>query len=374
MRTTVYILSILTVLLLVYVLFVASSIPSASVEAPPSQSRSTKAYREDEPSTISTERSDEPELYIISYRSRNVCSEYVKKRAKHCDRTQRFWCSSVRINAQSNISVNYLGDNLEEKYIVGHVRKILDVYDYLISFAQQFTVQQQQRSVIVMFVDAFDTVLQFNSTEIIRRFLRMKSRANMEHKVIWQAEHNCYPGHPRNLDRSIYCDTSSDAYPQPPEGNDGTWLNAGGWIGYLHDVIANFGQFIDYIHTDGAHDAVGDWRGDQEIISMHFINRSEYMTLDYYSEIMQAMIKMWNVMELTDQGYYNPHMQRYPVTLHWNGDKEYILGMEQKLALRLFAGSQGKVDGEYEILLTNYNQTRRAKYKDICSSYPEWYY
>eukprot|EP01084_Bolivina_argentea_P143767 252403_1 len=328
-----------------------------------------------DPNTPFNETVHVPELHVISYRNTHKCSPYWQKSHANCEKRLRLWCGAVRVNALNNISVNYLGDNPQEPYISGHVLKILDIYKHLKYLAESYTLEQQQHSIIIMFIDGFDTIFQFNSSEVIKRFLQLKSNPDIDlnHKVIWQAEHTCSPGHPRNIDRTIYCNTSLDAYPRPPPNNDGTWLNAGGYIGYLYDVVQNFQEFMDYINTDGAHDAKGEWRGDQEIISLHYINRSEYMYLDYYSYLMQALNEMYDVIKLEEHGWYNPIMNTYPVTLHFNGDKRYIESSERELVNKVFPEND-KIDGDFNISLTNYTITRTIKYKDICTEYIDWYY
>jgi len=319
----------------------------------------------------------EPTLHIMSYRNSYKCSEHTPKKGGGCSNVARFFCDCLRVNLQIlTRPIAYLGDNEQDEYINGHVKKILDVYQYLTHFAQQFSIDEQQHSIIVMFVDAFDTVFQRNESYILQRFLELKNKPNMQHKVIWQVERECSPGHPRNIDRSIYCDANTTAYPPQPANSDARWLNAGGYIGYLYDVLANFRQFIDFIEVTGGHDAKGEWRGDQEIISMHFINRSEHMTLDYYSYLMQAMNKMYGVMRLHDDGWYNPNMRNYPALLHFNGNKEHIVEYVDKLANTLLRDRphQGKVNGDIEVELINYNVSRMLKYRDLCGQFQQWYY
>ena len=98
------------------------------------------------------------------------------------------------------------------------------------------------------------------------------------------------------------------------------------------------------------------------------------MYLDYYSYIMQAMIQMWNVMQLKENGYYNPRMNNYPITLHFNGNKDYIERMEDALAHKLFPKTNDKINGDYDILFTNYNVTRKVKYNDVCKKFIQYYY
>ena len=314
----------------------------------------------------------EQELIVLSYYSGNKCSEYAEKRkqASKCNDLRKRFCNCIRVNLLNDININYLGDDDTVKYAAGHIRKVFDVYKYLTLLKSKYTETQQKESIVIMFADAFDTMYQTNSDEVLRRF----NEFGIKDKVIWQAEKNCYPR------KDI-----AGLYPEPPKNSiQSKYLNAGGYIGYLYYVHANFAQFIDFIDDPRGYGYEnydidgGVYKGDQEIITLHITDyyntskeMSKYMTLDYYSKIMQSMWHMYDSVKFKPGfGYFNS------TTIHFNGDKSQINNLVNQYANNVFKDKpgKGKVNGDREINLTNYNITRAVKYRDFCSKFHDFYY
>eukprot|EP01084_Bolivina_argentea_P263688 446393_1 len=294
----------------------------------------------------------------------------------------RFFCNCIRINTQLNINITYLGDgntfNFEgiysknDKKSLKQSGKILATSEYIQYLTQQYTIEQQKDSIIILFVDGYDVIFQRDYSYILKQFIDMNSKYEYQNKgVIWCTDPYCWPtGH--------WCTRFTNI---APNDTDTRFLNAGAWIGYLYDVNAMFSHVratLNVFNND-LNRIKRKFTDDQGFYSHHYWENNSNMILDYYSQIFQRMNFDKQIMFLKENGYYNTEMKHYPSILHFAGGqgKFWIVNKTTNL-VNLYASQNAidlKINGSSDITFATNNGTiRKLKYSEMCSKLTDFFY
>ena len=153
---------------------------------------------------------------------------------------------------------------------------------------------------VVLFLDAYDTMVNCNSEEILEKFKSFNC------DILCSAELRCHPGHLESEMSSCFPDELKNKY-----------LNSGGYIGYVKDIMKIFKwKPVDEILK------ICKKGTDQGYFMEYFIaNRDKVnMKLDTESVIFQSLFGVsWKEIDVRNGSAYNNVYKKHPCILHFNG-------------------------------------------------------
>ena len=208
-------------------------------------------------------------LHIVTYSNKEDKLEFLKK-------SEKLFTTDV--------------DYIIKKNWGGFVTKLLELKEKINSFND---------TDIVLFIDAFDVLINSDKSEIISKFL------SYDCDFLVSAELNCYPG-----EYKAKMDIIS-----PNEKN--IYVNAGGYMGY----VKNIKSFLEWKPVDQMKGICGNG-GDQTYLMQYFIENHNKINvkLDKKSLIFQNMhLISWKEIEFNEGRVYNKILKTYPCFIHFNG-------------------------------------------------------
>ena len=252
------------------------------------------------------------------------------------DKLSSIGCDTLRLNTNIyNNSINYLG--------LGHYalnRKITHIYKLTNTFQQlkylYFNNKYNNNNTIILFIDAFDVLIQSSSKQILLNFIKLENYKFNKYKNIWK--------YPKNI---IYFSAETNCYPcfdglyknQYPFKNDknikNKYLNAGSWIARLENAYNFFKLMMKYEINHVSYETL---HSDQYVMHRLFINlyknntKNIHILLDYndiilkttYDDTQKSINKLsyfYNIVKYYhnngNNNYYN-----FSSTLHFNSPRE----------------------------------------------------
>tara|TARA_B100000214_G_C23834908_1_gene565998 strand:+ start:66 stop:851 length:786 start_codon:yes stop_codon:yes gene_type:complete len=208
-------------------------------------------------------------LHIITYSNKIDKLEYLKK--------------SENI---FNTNVDYIIKNNWE----GYITKLVEMKEKINFFND---------TDIVIFIDAWDVLINSDKSEIISKFL------SYDCDFLVSAELNCYPSKYKNKMNTI----------SPHEKN--IYVNAGGYMGY----VKNIKSFLEWKSIDKIK-KICEKGGDQTYLMEYYIENHNKINikLDKKALIFQNMhLISWKEIEFNEGRVYNKILNTYPCFIHFNG-------------------------------------------------------
>lgn len=156
---------------------------------------------------------------------------------------------------------------------------------YLINYIKHFNPEQ-----LILVSDSYDVIMTANSKEIIKKFNEFNK------PIVFASEPNCWP------DKSL-------ANKYPNVNSDNKYLNSGGFIGKVKDILKILPETFES-HSD-----------DQLYYTKQFLNTS-LIELDYKCKIFQCLNKAENNIEIlyNKSRVKNKITETLPCQIHGNGD------------------------------------------------------
>ena len=249
------------------------------------------------------------------------------------DKFTSIGCDTLRLNTNihhhSNINILGLGHRAINKRI-SKVYKLINIYQQLNYLYSNH--QHDNQHTIILFVDAFDVIIQTDSYHILSNFIRleMDKRENsyqyqqFVHKniIYFSAEMNCYP-----------CDDEMfvNQYPFHNDSNiERKYLNAGLWIATLENAYKLF-ELIYWMQNEDEISWVNTF-DDQYILQKLFVDLYQntssdvHILLDYHDILFKSTYQSrHHISEYQDIVKYFGQENRnndYCPTLHFNSPTE----------------------------------------------------
>ena len=253
------------------------------------------------------------------------------------NRISSIGCDTLRLNTNIyNNSINYLG--LTHRALN---RKITHIYKLTNTFQQlkylYFNPKYDNDNTIVLFVDAFDVVIQSSASHLLQSFIKLEKQIqvldHMETRQKWMypsniiyfsAETNCYP-----CNETMYL----NEYPYNIDINTrNKYLNAGSWISRVGNAYKFFDLLMKY---EKSHVSRETLHSDQYVMHRFFIdlykNNSAniHVLLDYDNLILKTTYDesidnndLSHFINVVKYFHNNGNNKVYPSTLHFNSPAE----------------------------------------------------
>ena len=227
--------------------------------------------------------------------------------------------------------------NVNIKYIIknkwdGYYTKITETQKYINDLPEND---------IVLFIDAYDVIINSNYIEILHKFL------SYECDILLSGELNCYPEFYKNDMDNIMPLVIKNKY-----------INSGGYIGYIKDINKLFlwkpiNEIINICEVGS----------DQSYFIKYFIENYKHVNIkiDINSLVFQCMhLISWKEIDFRHGRVFNNIFNSYPCFIHFNGgtfktqNKENIMPVFlDKIKLSKINPTEIYTLNEYSQIITN---------------------